>query len=277
MRCERLFNSTRSPLTSFREEDVVDTKREVRGLPFMHLAKNGGSFIEDFLDFPHWGHQCMWRKNADHRHSRSKWERARNASTAHFFTQLRHPIERLVSDYFFKLKGDHQQEYKERQKELCKNGTGKAYNKSCKPKVSLYEFGKLKDGAATTYSGINYQFRCLRPTKETDTIAEVEEFLLSDAWVLVGVMDQMTEFQLMLAQIFGLDKSKIKRSKVKQTAHSTAEELLTPEEYEDLVRLHSKDITLYYWALRYHEMMRQCYGPARLAAEVAALDERGAS
>jgi len=272
-KCRRLFNTSDSPLHRYREDDVIDTDESVRGLPFMHLAKTGGTAVEAFLGLPHWGHSCMSRMTKDVRHRRSKHERSRNASSAHFFAQLRHPIDRLASDYFFKLSGK-EQSTEERQQQLCKEGTGKAYGKDCIPKVSFFEFAKLTHGPATSNGGRDYLFHCLRQDDDVTAVGEVIRFLMSEAFVLIGITDHMVEFQLMISQIFGLDKGKVKKERVKANSRKAVEELLTPEEYEELVHFHSKDIELYYWGLRNFEMMRQCYGVHKLAAEVRAVNSK---
>ena len=260
--CAAFFASASAPLTRFGT--------------FIHIPKNAGTAIEQFLGLSVQGHQAMRRRDVpsgnDHRQP--------------YMVSLRHPIERLLSQYHFFREGRAQHDYAERQLHFCKRGTGVDYDIDCEPKLSPYEFMMLADHpivedrhlfgppgtvnySSTVPMGTNpsYQFEWLRPHAHS-TLNETKDFLL-DKFAIIGDVSQLPTFQLMLAKGFGMDMDaavrSVRESKPENpTEHATVLETFSDSEYADLVQRHAVDVELYYWAVQQVETLKVCYGAAAL-------------
>mmetsp|Transcript_64488 Transcript_64488/g.153974 ORF Transcript_64488/g.153974 Transcript_64488/m.153974 type:complete len:457 (+) Transcript_64488:83-1453(+) len=257
--CKQLFNASDNPLKHINRKNYSK---------FMHLTKTGGKTIEDFMEINFMSHDCLWYP------SKLGGKSIGNGALEGWITMVRHPIERLASDYFFKLTGERQFDWERQQAMMCQNGTGRAFKNKCIPKVSLFEYGNSSDKVMRVRGEDNYQFHCLQPKRNPPlNVWQMRKFLTTN-FALIGTTDQMPIFQLMVAQAFGLNKRKVKNTRLNTVPHSAVEELLTEEEYEILAKRNINDMWLYYWALDHVELLKRCYGEAKLARELAEVNRR---
>ena len=205
---------------------------------WLHYPKTGGSTVEDVLHLPFKGHKPV------------RQEYAMTKGDFPLTTVIRHPVERAISVYFFLQSGEHQKGYAERQRHFCVRGTGRAFRRPCKPKQSVYEFAKsLRQGTVRPKPyGLSGPLEWLRPNAQTTT-HQLEEFLMSRFFL--GTTDRLDEYiaRLYCVQHLG-DPTTTSPSPEhdKETEHEGVFDLLSDEEYAELVRLNDDDVRLYYWA-----------------------------
>ena len=241
---------------------------------FQHIPKNGGTAIEQFLGIGFQDHLSM--RQEDPRHSN------------HNFVLLRHPIDRLTSEYYFLKTGESQHKYFERQQHFCQHETGRAFIDECRPKLTLFEYmmsdlfsgpdhrfiygddtGRGSNFATEAFGTLaNFMFEWLKP--HADATMDTVKNLLLDYFVLVGDVQQMPVFEAMLIRGFGLNEASslpkiLEDSHVNPTDHLSAAELLTADQYAAAAQRNSKDIELYYWAVQLFEETKMAYGIQQLS------------
>lgn len=249
--CELFFNSSESPL------------KQRTTYNFMHLAKSGGSTINKVLGI-RLTHMCMATRYPKANGGRQGWS-----------VVIRHPIERLVSDYYFKISGRSQKGFKLQQRKMCQIGTGMAYGKECVPKITFFQYA-TSPTSLRPRSEDNYQFNCLLPQKASShnfTMREMRKHLV-DQFAIIGITDQLMVMELMLSHVFGLNKTKVTQSARNSVPHPSVEKLVSKAEYKVLLMRNRLDLELYYWALDQVELLKKCYGEVRLREDVAAAKQR---
>ena len=225
---------------------------------FVHIPKCGGSSIESYLHLGFQGHREMYLGGP--------WGQARSTDGAYrtdFFTLLRHPIERLFSQYHFELRAGPKDmsAYRNVQQRLCEEGTGTAHNITCQPKVTFFQYGLNERLRAAPERGYdNIQFFYLAPKLDA-SIDDVKRFLTTN-FLLVGVTERMLELQRVLARIFGIAvKSDMVATHVKRKAHGIADvrRVLTEEEFDILAARNALDMALWRWAGKRFALFLRCY------------------
>ena len=225
-RCGKLFNAS-------------DSERERRAPPkFMHVPKAAGKTLEKFLRTGFTGHDARKFKK----------------KTGNFVTVFRHPIDWLLSKYYFTKSGVAQADYKNRQKKFCEHGTGKAFGVECIPKETLYKFAKDRAGS-------NQQLKFLMRTAE-DSVEQTAGWVLSNC-VLFGASDEVLDLELFLARAFPGQTLEPSVMVANAVEHGTLDELLTVGEYTELVQLAKDEISFYYWVKSMSRKFRFCYGESR--------------
>ena len=156
--------------------------------------------------------------------------------------------------YFFYKSGKSQAHYAERQRHFCRQGTGKAFGRPCEPKESVFQFAKnLRLENETTNCGLcnSGPSAWLSPNAQTTT-HQLEQFLTSRFFL--GTTDRLDDYIARLYCVQHLGDTAVPPSSPghdKQTEHDGVFDLLSDEEYAELVRLNADDVRLYYWtALR---------------------------
>ena len=250
---------------------LVHTKRGDIGAGWLHYPKTGGSTVEDVLHLPFAGHIPV-RK----RHGCLRGQCVSTTGNYPLTTVIRHPVERAISVYFFYKSGQHQKGYADRQRHFCHPGTGKAFGRPCKPKQSVFEFAKsLRLGhVKPTPYGLSGPSAWLSPNAQTST-HELEQFLTSRFFL--GTTDRLDDYiaRLYCVQHLG-DPAANPPSPGhdKQTEHEGVFDLLSDEEYAELVRLNAEDVRLYYWAALRSDrckdlsMPKECRGGREMTTEL---------
>lgn len=232
---------------------VARSKSARSKLVFQHIPKNAGKAVESFLELEFQGHRAMRRKHP-------------YPEGQPYLVVLRHPIERIVSWYYFLKAGKAQHSYKARQAHFCQSGTGVEYGKECIPKYSVAEFLLKGDSKyERAYLGIpsgpmgptepigtdaNFMYEWLKPTN-TSKLSDVKDFLLKK-FALIGDTARLPDFLSQAAILKGYAKDaaasrvrKMSQKHVNPTSHASVMSLLTDKEYEQAAMRHKKDIELY--------------------------------
>ena len=270
--------------------DRFVTPRHLRDATFQHIPKTGGSAVEEFLGLGFSGHKAMRGKQPYPREPR-----------APFFVVMRHPIERIVSWYYFLEQGDDQRAYAQRQRHFCRDNTGKDFDRPCEPKLTPFEFAMSEANSVWEHAYLvggdnndeqqaweqrhptgaigtdaSFEYEWLKHHTD-DSLQDVQQFLL-ERFVLVGVTAELAAFELMVTRVFGRDEQRALETivansahhHVKGTHHQTLEELFTDDEYAQLARRHATGLQLYYWALDRVRELRGCYGEQELSNQLCA-------
>lgn len=245
----RLQENPTSALNETCPGPLVHTKPGDIGAGWLHYPKTGGSTVEDVLHLPFAGHTPVRE-----RHGCVAGQCVSTTGDYPLTTVLRHPVERAISVYFFYKSGEDQAHYAERQRHFCRQGTGKAFGRPCQPKESVFQFAKnLRLENETTNCGLcnSGPSAWLSPNAQTTT-HQLEQFLTSRFFL--GTTDRLDDYIARLYCVQHLGDTAVPPSSPghdKQTEHDGVFDLLSDEEYAELVRLNADDVRLYYWtALR---------------------------
>lgn len=228
-RCKELFNSS------------YKTRAHRRKPRIMHIPKTAGKTLEKFLKSPFTGHDP------------NKFKR----KTGNFVTLFRHPVDWALSLYYFRKSGEHQQSYRQRQARLCMNGTGKAFKVPCIPKVTVFQFAK----DVFRWYGFRAQLRFLMRDEE-DTLNQTAAWVLSNC-VLFGVTDEVVDLEIFLSRALPRRTLRPSGSVVNAVQHGTVDDVLTVQEYVQLVQLVKDELSLYYWIKSMSQKFRSCFGESR--------------
>lgn len=239
---------------------------------FVHIPKCGGSTVEHFLRMPFQGHREMYRGGP--------WGQACTPGgrfRTDLFTLLRHPVERLASQYFFEMRANKKDmaSFREVQERLCMRGTGAAHNVACVPKLSFFQYAATRAGAALRrdrgYDDL--QFHYLAPSQQS-TLDDTKRFL-STHFILVGVTERLLEFKVLLAHIFSVPAARITADVVKGSpSRPRIEALLNASELAQVEARNTLDLQLHRWAQERFEACTHSFGRQRLAARVAEAEQR---
>jgi len=245
-----------------------------RNQQFVHIPKAGGSTVERFLRLPFQGHRELYRGGP--------WGQACTADGrfhTDLFTLLRHPVERLASQYFFEMHADAtaMAGFRAVQERLCMRGTGTAYNVTCVPKLSFFQYAATPAGAVLR-RGRGYddlQFHYLSPSQQS-TLDDTKSFL-STHFILVGVTERLLEFKVLLAQLFSIPAARITADVVKGSpSRRRIDALLSPSELAQVEAQNALDMQLHRWAQERFEACTRSFGRQRLAIRVAEAERRPA-
>ena len=244
-------------------------KRLKNGYSFVHNPKNAGTGVDRILGIPTI-HASMRRLLELHAN------RPRPAKP--YFATLRHPIEQLVSWHTFLKAGRRQFDSEQRQRHFCERNTGFAFNTTCIPKLSEYEF--IPSSAPSIYehhhitgahfhaksldeaigTDANFQVEYLKPLGNS-TMADVKQFVV-EKFILLGDAAEMSPFYAMLMKGFDVNRTKVMETvhlRPNPSKHRDVRELFSKRAYSVLARRHSKDIELYYWGLEQINVLKRCY------------------
>ena len=248
----RLQENPTSALNETCPGPLVHTKPGDIGAGWLHYPKTGGSTVEDVLHLPFAGHTPVRQ-----RHGCVAGQCVSTTGDYPLTTVLRHPVERAISVYFFYKSGKSQAHYAERQRHFCRQGTGKAFGRPCEPKESVFQFAKnLRLENETTNCGLcnSGPSAWLSPNAQFEQFRahQLEQFLTSRFFL--GTTDRLDDYIARLHCVQHLGDTAVPPSSPghdKQTEHDGVFDLLSDEEYAELVRLNADDVRLYYWtALR---------------------------
>mmetsp|Transcript_20399 Transcript_20399/g.37121 ORF Transcript_20399/g.37121 Transcript_20399/m.37121 type:complete len:407 (+) Transcript_20399:16-1236(+) len=215
---------------------------------FLHIDKTGGSTIETVMRIKFQGHNPLPMRA--------------NYKAYHWITILRDPLERIASQYYFRLSGRSQRDFKQRQKVLCMAGTGRAYKKKCKPKISLYEYG-------VKHSERNHEWRMVTGNpKLSCTTARIWTALLSHFWI-VGTTPRLKEVMVILVKVFRLPPLKFSSSTHrKKGSYAPYTETLSKSRIQTLRRANSCDTRLYSIGQHFLDQLVAGFGASRMAEEL---------
>ena len=231
---------------------------------WLHYPKTGGSTVEDVLHLPFKDHNPVHE------------EYGMIEGDFPLTTVIRHPIERAISLYYFIQSGRSQRSYAERQRHFCVQGTGIEYGRPCRPKQSVFQFAKsLRQGTVRPKPpGLSGPSEWLRPNALTTT-HQLEEFLTSRFFL--GTTDRLDDYVARLCCVQQLGEPTTTSPSPehhKTTEHEGVFDLLSDEEYAELVRLNEEDVRLYYWAARRSSrgkdlsMPKECRGGRAMTEEL---------
>ena len=160
-------------------------------------------------------------------------------------------------------------------------GTGFDKNRSCVPKLSLFEFalmdGSMMDASTLGYTpylqstkadgfgtDANFQTKWLLGEKEFGSLSSAIETLKT--FKLVGTTDALDVMKYVLSRIVYHESHVVALSRVcantaafNPSNHGSVLSELTPEQYNLIARRHADDIRLYYWATMQVNFQIRCF------------------
>ena len=253
------------------------------GNTFIHVPKAAGTTVETALHLRFQGHRPMWMRDDALPNEAFP---CRREGMAPFFTLIRHPLERKLSAYYFYRNGRDQSGRRSRQQAFCRHGTGAAFNVSCEPKLSPYEWlrgpsipraslaqvhqevpGVVLDRKGQLFDRREFTHFFLQPA--LDSKPEETRAFLARRFFLVATTEQVKDF-VALIRALGMSTQGVAASgpgwgtaqqalpRINAGSHPPLRAVLSVEQYREVAKNELNDLALYYWAQGRFRALKRC-------------------